>query len=75
MEISRERAQAEEFARLLMFAELHKIMEMDVQRVAYAAVREDQWVALNKESQQARAALKALWRREAPCTPAAEAHW
>jgi hypothetical protein len=74
MEISRERVQTEEFARLLIFAERHKIMEINVQRAAYAAIREDQWVALYKESQQARAALKALWRREALCTPAAEAH-
>jgi hypothetical protein len=74
MEISHERAHAKEFAQLRMLAERHRIMEVNIQCVAYVAVHEDQWVDLNKESHQARAALKALWRREALCTPAAEAH-
>ncbi|KAK1631517.1 hypothetical protein QYE76_005832 [Lolium multiflorum] len=71
IEISRRWAATEEAGRLLMAAELQRMLELNAPCQAEAAAREQARLAQNEESLQWLAALRGQRRRQAPPSPAA----
>jgi hypothetical protein len=74
VEISRQRAAMEEAGRLLVVAEMHKLLELNAQRQDEVAAHEKARLAQNEESRRWLASLRGQRHRQAPLSPAAMLH-